>query len=379
MSASLADSVEQIIYKKEQTVLDANQKQKLTSYIKDTLLPIFAGVPTYEGELLSICEYARQLADDFDKTSMLSVYTELASLLGNERNSVLCYEMTSLYLGYLRDDYRAKYEQTSYPWHLDDSEKCADMLNDLTELLGKENFAVAFDFSVLCLTLSSGLVMSEGEGNNSFKLNGSELNMLLRRHSMLLARKELSDAEWQAAFRIIEYIAQKKLHLASPLRNAVVSALADNSFLEGISPSINELIRLYESICLELSDEQCKTFIDGDRTETVRAICSALSSREEELSLFLASIEELSVSDESIGLSELKAIGYGEKYGEFLNEYSSASAESLISSVRDFAASESDDVTALRRAVISYIYGISPCLAFLVHCELQGENVTKGA
>ena len=330
-------------------------------------------------ELLSICDYVHCVADNFEETDMISIYTELVSLLGNERNSALCYELLLQYLSYLRDDYRAKYEQTSYSWHLQDSEKCDSMLKDLTELLGREGFAVPFEFSVLCLSLTSGLLMSEGAENQIFEINAAELKMLLRRHSTLLAKRELSDAEWQAAFRIVEYIAQKKLHLESPVRDAVTSALADNSFLEGIAPSLNELARLYESVCRELSDEQCAILTGDDRTESIRVICVSLSSCESELFLFLAALENASVSDESIGLSELKAIGYGEKYGDFLNEYSSASKETLISSVRDFAISESDDVTALRRAVISYIYGISPCLAFLVSYELQGESITKGA
>lgn len=377
-SVSLADSTEIIIFKKEKMVLTSEEKQKLTSYIKDKLLPILKDIPVYESELLSLCDFFESFAENFENMNMLSVYTNLVSFLGNERNAALCYELTSLRLAHLRDDYRAKYELTGYAWHLADSEKCQSMLNDLTELLGKEKFAVSFDFSVLCLALTSGILMSENAENQAFTINAPELNMLLRRHSDLLCKKSLSDTEWSVTFEIIEYLSQKELHSAFPVRNAVISALTDNSFLEGISSSANELTALYKSFTLKLNDEQCELLLHGKRAEILRTVCGVLSSCEKELKSFLTSLENASLPDESIGLSELKAIGQGENYGKFLNEYESITSDELISSLREFAVSESDDYTALHRAVISYIYGISPCLAFLVFNEAQNEYTQKG-
>ena len=311
-SSALTDAAEKIIYKKEKLKLSESEKSELCEYISSSFIPLLKELPVYANELTELCDYALYFADNCETLSMLSVYTTLVSLLGNERNASLCYELIAIYLTHIRDDYMAKYAQTNYPWHLREGEKCDALLKNLTENLGKEKFSMSFDFSIACIAFMSGMLLSESSESTAFKISAPELNMLLLRHSKHLAKNSLSDEEWGVSFSIVEYVADTKLTFDSPVKNAVTSALIDESFFSSVSVAANEFINLYESFSLALTDECCDSFINGSSEDVCLAVCKTLALCRDELSAFLNAFESCALPDASIGLSELTAAGYGD-------------------------------------------------------------------
>lgn len=332
------------------------QKQHISESFTTTFLPIFYRIKIYEEELDRMLSAAEENIGADKVLSPLALYESALYNLGSRRSGMLFFELSLITVKDKEETARRRYLQYGEKRYLEDAERCAQLIASLSDM-GEDRFIEAL--SATALITSTAFSLNRKNEENAFLLEDAELLYLLDRQAKGFLETCPTDAEWQTVGALINELIPLN---ASNLPYATMYALKNEGYFHHATRIMPSVLSLYASVAASL--KEAATFsLNGEKAENTKAILSALKHSEQELRALDASLILYAKTDSERLKHAVEANAEQEELKSFLNAYTPIDCDQLLSTIRQ--ASENEE-TALTSAVISYVAGVSPYLAFVL-------------
>ncbi len=361
--------------------LNNKQKQSIESRFDTTVLPLLYDIKIYKDEFYEILTeldgYANSESTKNDATPLLlSVYEISLYVLGMDRSGKLAYNIALEILKDKIDTANERFENYGYEFYKIDSARCSLIRSDL-ELLGEKNFSDALSMTSIVISTLSALLRDGGE--NAFLLTDSELLFILNKQAESIKSHCLSNEEWQIFGGLISELIPAK---SSDLNSAALYALKNyayeipsdaeipngfykNSYFASAMQAMPKIITLFTDVSNALYSDGLFS-INSTVKEKQTALSKALAKCKEsivELDLALMSFAKLGESDLKIPVSTRSD---PEVLAKFMDTYSKVECADIIETVNKIEAGEDISGATLTNLLISYAFGLSPYLSFVL-------------
>lgn len=352
-------------------VLNATQKQKLQSTVKQTVLPHLEAANIYEDELWELIRVAEELvgaaeSGAFKDSSRLVLlfrfYQSGLATVDTQKMGKTLYCLLESWLEYQRDYSLDRYENYGYQWYLDDAMRYSSHLTAMHDQLGMDTFGDMTSMLMFGVSMIGGLTLDEMEGG-AFALSNAETVMLIRRQATFFADRQITEAQWASMMTILEEWLRPN---TKTLMGAQISALQKEGYLCRLATLMPMVLELYRAMADGLSEEMIAAWSAGAISEEA-ALATLLVRAEAECLALDRAWSAIGASESADGLSAIKKMGLDEVYNAFLAEHPSVSAASLLDVARNDSYNEDGAQSlALKEALMGYLRGYLPCVAFAI-------------
>lgn len=257
-------------------------------------------------------------------------------------------------------------------------------LCDALKTLGAEKFTDAL--SMVTIVISTVSAIGKDIEENAFLLSDKEILYILDKQGENIKNRCLTEDEWQVFGAVAsEFIPKKNndLNYATlyALKNYVFDADAESDTPEDYYKKLYfasamrvmpQIVNLFADISHALNEEGLFS-IESTEDEKKTAICSALLKCEDSIRALDEALNTYAKLDKNILEVYTPLNNYINKdsLSAFMENYQSATCDDLINTVNEIASDESVSVEELSDVIVSYVYGLSPHIAFVFWFNMQ--------
>jgi len=331
-------------------------REELKASLCNSFFKKLEKIPIYPSEITSILDiteiFLNEIKQERSFSKFASFYTETSLLLGNDRNQKLCFISLESFL------------------HFSERDNADELLNVLTNKLGEKAFSDVLSVFSFCSSITFGTYPNM---QNSYAVNDAEILMILKRQAKYYSELNISPEQWQLSV----YLAEELLPSADTetLYSEIGSTLKSAGFYESAALSINAFLDLYSAAIDSMTKDDI-ALLHNDSSYLYKVTCRALSRVEPEFRDFINVLAESATTDISVGYEEIEALGYGQKYLDFIDNMKYSNPPELFDAISSYANSTSiSSYGELNRSILLYVYKLSPALAFAFENRLaEGIN-----
>lgn len=365
--------------------LNEKQKQKVSDAFDTTVIPIIYSTKIYKNELDTIFAELEKYADsdgikNNTKPILFSIYEICSFVLGTERSGHLTYEASIKILESKANTALEKYEKYGYDFYKKDFDRCTLLALDLKEM-GEEKLTDAL--SMISIVISTASSINKDSNENSFALTDAELLYILDKQGEILNSQCLTEDDWHIFGGLIsEFIPNKNSSLNSAtlyaLKNytyeshndaAVPNGFYKNFYFSTSMKVMPKIIALFADFTKALKTDG--TFsLESTQDEKLVAVCSSLLQCEDSirsLDLALNNYAKLNPDDLKIAVSKYSDI---ELLDHFIETTEPIFCDDLIDIIKSIASGNIISKEEFHDVLTSYVYNLSPYLAFVLYINL---------
>lgn len=331
-------------------ILDNVSDDALKSFIKSNLLPALAEIPIYESELTEICDFVQNALDlyTFDLIFVCKLYSKGVSILDNERNAALAYELTRFTFEYTQNN---------------------EKLNILNNELGRENFCNILSLFMFIASFGSGIIPANIAGS-SYISDADILNML-RHEAKYYASLNISPEKWSSGVALLQGLFKDVEIKQYPLTSKVLNELSNDDFFEKSAMALTEFAKLFSAVLDQMTASEIAALRKKEASPFSLSV-KKLALCENEFKAFSSKLELCASVDSNAASDLIYSLGYADAYAAFLVRLEASDEADLYDAINAYASSNSaiPPIKGLRKSIIAYIFGISPALAFAIERDL---------
>ncbi len=332
------------------TVSGDAQKSELEDFIRSELLPTLAEIPVYESEIIEICDIAQTAigANTLDPVFVCELYSKGVSILGNERNTALAYELTRLTFEYTKDH---------------------EKLNILNNELGRESFCDILSLLMFVGSFGSGIIPANLVGSSY--ISDADILNILRHEANHYAKLDLSAEKWSAGVKLLDGLLRNINIEKYPVSSAVLNELSDSDFFEKSALALPEFAKLLSAVLDKMTASEVAALRKNEAAPFSLTV-KKLALCETEFKAFTSKLELCASVDENAASDLINSLGYAETYAAFLVRLEASDEAGIYDAINAYASSNSaiPPIKGLRKSIIAYIFKISPALAFAIERDL---------
>ena len=360
--------------------------REISDKFNEKILPMLYRVKIYKEELDTILSEIEKFASSENIQSnteplLLSIYEICLYVLGTERSGHLTYELSLELLNNRKVTALERFDKYGMSFYKIDASRCAMLYEDL-EGLGQTKFTDALFMTSIVFSTAKSILNDAGE--SAFLFTDEELLFILEKQGESLKERCLSEDEWQIFGGLIsEFIPKNSSDLNSAtlyaLKNFKFETDADIELPEGYYKNLYfasairimpKVISLFADTSKSLREENSFS-LEGDTEEKLLALCSALMANEgglRELDMALNTCAKLGENDLKTPIGSNSDT---EELNGFMESYTALSCEGLIDAIEGFKNKGEISYETLIDALVSYVFGLSPYLAFVLSVNIK--------
>ncbi len=349
------------VFKGSHIVFNEETKNSILRYCNDTFFDVLSTIPIYESELdelIKAADEALSLSNKpFDIESLSSLYIKTLSVLDNERNGAFSFESLKFFL-----TFRAETDK-----------KSDELLKTLTEELGKKAFSEILNIFIFFGSISAGLLPSELSGSSV--VNDAEILLIFKCQAKYYSKLDLTGKDWARAVNLLCGLLKRPEGSSENIFTNIMYSLSVNGFFEETASAIPSFLSLYEAAINSLTQEDIAMIRSG-RSNKLQIFCRAISNAENEFIGFTQELFSIDHTDSQLCYEEIKAIGYEQKYLDFIDNMSYSNPPELFDAIKSYGSTATIATYGdLNKSFLLYVYDLSPALAFaLEHRLAEGFN-----
>ena len=360
-------------------LLQAEERQAVQESVRRDLIPSALRAELTEQELRRVvaaadtyCLEATSATTDGERLqAFCRFYQDLIATVGTVRAGILGFDGTKLYLTGRITLCEKRYQEYGYDWYLSDADAYRAKLKNLETQLTERSFTDAMGVLAFLGSFFTGAAPTEWTGTEGL-IYDSELFAILQAQADHFATLELTSEQWHVLFDLYSEIEPKSTD--TPFK-VVLGAWQRAGTSAKIAESMPELLALYRSFTAASGPEALALLrAECTREESITAICRGLAPCRAELLTFLARLEPL-IETEGVAEEEgLRRLGHLEAYNAFLQTTKAKTKEQLYEAIAACAATDGGNAAAVEEALLGYLRGISPALAYALSTNRKGVS-----